>query len=98
MCDCNYSKACKLDQYLDTKNCSYKKRLISKLVLACEDEVLKTIETSLDDKKIRCEKNNCLIHTISLVNMYLLLLAVVYVSYCYYYTKDWIKKENLVSY
>ena len=36
-CDCDYSKTCKIDQYLDTKNCSYEKRLICKLVLACED-------------------------------------------------------------
>ena len=30
-CECN--KACKIDKYLDTKNCSFKKHLFGKLVL-----------------------------------------------------------------
>ena len=44
------NKACKVDEYLDTKNCSSKKRLIGKLVLVREDELLNTTETSPDDK------------------------------------------------
>ena len=41
---------------LDTKNCSLEKRLIGKLLLKCEDEMLNTTETSLNDKKKPCEK------------------------------------------
>ena len=63
-CDCEYNKACKIYEYLDIKNCSCKKRLISKLVLACDNKILNTTETSLDNKNITCEKNNCFIHTI----------------------------------
>ena len=48
-CDCEYDKACKSDEYLDIKNCSCEKRLIGKLLLACEDEILNTTEASLDD-------------------------------------------------
>ena len=54
--DFEFNKACKLDEYLDIKNCSCKKCLIGKLVLACEDEILVTTETSYDDKKATCEK------------------------------------------
>ena len=36
--ECN--KACKIDEYLDTKQCSCEKRLIGKLVSDSEDEVL----------------------------------------------------------
>ena len=50
-CDCEWNKACKIDEYLDIKNCSCEKRLIGKLVLACEGEISNTTETSLDDKK-----------------------------------------------
>ena len=32
MCDCECNKACKIDEYLDIKNCSSEKRLIGKLV------------------------------------------------------------------
>ena len=50
-CDCECNKACKIDE-IDIKNCSCKKRLIGKLVLVCEDEILNITETSLDDKKV----------------------------------------------
>ena len=50
-CDCECNKACKIDEYLDIKNCSCKKHLIGKLVLACDDEILNKTETSFDNKK-----------------------------------------------
>ena len=82
MCDSESNKACKIEEYLDTKNCSYEKLLFGKLVLACEDEILNTIETSLDDKKVTCKENNCLIHTISLIiiNNYIFVI----ISCCFY--------------
>ena len=58
MCDCGSNKACKTDEYLDIKNCSCKKCLFGKLALACEDEILNITETSLNDKKVTCEKDN----------------------------------------
>ena len=50
--DCECSKTCKIDESLDTKNCSCEKRLICKLVLGCNDEILNTTKTSPDDEKI----------------------------------------------
>ena len=64
-CDCECNKACEIGEYLEIKNCLWEKRLIRKLVLEYEDEILNTTETSLDDKKVTCEKINCFIHTIS---------------------------------
>ena len=52
MCDSGSNKACKIDEYLDIKNCSCKQRLFGKLALACEDEILNITETSLNDKKV----------------------------------------------
>ena len=49
-CDCKFNTACKIYEYLDTKNYSLKKRLISKLVLAFENEILNATETSPDNK------------------------------------------------
>ena len=60
-------KAYKIDEYLDIKNCSHKKRLIVQLSLEWDNEILNTTKTSLDDKNESCERNNCLIHKISLV-------------------------------
>ena len=45
-CACECNNACKIDEYLDTKNCLCKKRLNSKLVLECEDKTFNTTETS----------------------------------------------------
>ena len=71
-CGCKCNKTCKIDDYLDIKNCSCKKFLIVKLVLERADEILETTETSFDDKKATYEKNYCLIHTISLLVICLL--------------------------
>ena len=60
-------KAYKIDEHLDIKNCSHKKRLIVQLLLEWDNEILNTTKTSLDDKNESCERNNCLIHKISLV-------------------------------
>ena len=38
------------------KTCSCKNRLIGKLVLECEDEILNTTENSLANKKVLCKK------------------------------------------
>ena len=55
MRDCKCNKVCKIDEYLDTKNCSCEKCLIGKLVLECEDEILNTIEKLLNDKKLHMQ-------------------------------------------
>ena len=47
-CDCEYNRTCKIDKYLDVENCSFKKCLLGKLVLACDDEILNTTETLLN--------------------------------------------------
>ena len=39
MCNCECHKTCKIDDYLDIKKCSCKKRLVGKLVLECEDKI-----------------------------------------------------------
>ena len=56
MCDCECNKACKVNQYLDIKQCSCKKLLTEKLMLEREDEISNTIETSLNNKRSRCKK------------------------------------------
>ena len=70
------------------KNLSFEKRLIGKLVLECEDEMLNRTDTSVDNNKEVCEKYNCFIQLISLVIICLLLLVVVSTLCYYYYTRD----------
>ena len=86
-CDCECDGACKIGEYLDIKNRSRKKCLFDKLVLACEDEILDTIKTSIVHTKGTYQNNNCLIHTIFLVMIWL--LVVTFFSCYYYYAKHW---------
>ena len=65
-------------------------RLIGKIVLECEGEILNVTEAFLDDKKETCEKSYYLIHTVSLVILCLLFLTVVSFGCYYYFTRDWI--------
>ena len=76
------NKGYKIDEYLDIKIYLCEKHLLSKLVLACEDEIVSTTETSLVDKKVTCEKKNCPIHMVLLVIISLLQLVANSVS-CY---------------
>ena len=48
--ECN--KACKIYEYLYTNNFSCKNYLFNKLVLACEDKILNTTETSVFDENV----------------------------------------------
>ena len=81
-------KHLKLRNVYMLKNCSCEKRLIGKLVLECEDEMLNRTDTLVDDNIEACEKDNCFIQTISLVIICLLLLVVVSTRCHYYYTRD----------
>ena len=57
----------KIDNYLDAKSYSCEKRLITKLVSACEDEVLNTTESSPCVKIVTFGKSNYLIHIILMI-------------------------------
>ena len=82
---CECSSACKIDEYLEIKNCSCEEQLIPKLVLEPEDEILNTTQSLLDNKKVARQKSNCFINAVSLIVICTLLLAVASIScYCYY--------------
>ena len=88
--DCECNKASKINEYLDIKNCSCKKLLVGKLVLACG---IKYNRSLLVGKKVTPKKSGCLVYTFSWVIICLLLIAVISGSCYYYHTKYWIKKE-----
>ena len=54
--DCKCNRTSKIDEYLYLENCLCRERLISKLVLEGQNEILNTTETSPDDKKVICNK------------------------------------------
>ena len=96
ICNCEYNKTWKKDEYFDIKNCSCEESLFLKLAVAYVNDILNTTETLLNDKKVIREKNSCLIHKVSLVIICLLLLIVISISYYYYYTRDWIKRLRFI--
>ena len=38
-CDCQCDKACKVGEYLASKNCPYKKNIFNKFVMPCEYDI-----------------------------------------------------------
>ena len=61
-------------------NCSCKKDLIDKLVLAYEDEILTKTKISLDDEKVTCDEISFLVHNILLIIICLILIVSVSIS------------------
>lgn len=55
-CYCKCDKKSKIDECLDTKNCSCKKHLFDESVFACEDEILNTTKSSTVDEKVTYEE------------------------------------------
>ena len=92
-CDCKCNKACKIDEYLDTKNCSRKERLFGKLLSACKDEILNKTKTSVNHKKVTYRKVYCLLFTMFLVIISLLSLIVISNS-CYDYFENIIQNKK----
>ena len=76
-------------EYLDSKDCKCRNRLICKLVEKCnENETLITTDTiSVTNKKVSC-KYSCLIYITVLIVLCLTLLAIIFIS-CYYYYKEY---------
>ena len=82
--ECECDKSFDVGEYSDYEKCKCRKKLIDKLALECEGEILNTTDTILiTDKKVTC-KNNCLIYSILLIILCLILLATASIS-CYYY-------------
>ena len=73
-CECN--KACKINEYW-----SCEKRLIGKLALALEDEILNTTEVSRNGKKVTCKKKIIVLFTHDFIVNYMVLI----ISYHFYF-------------
>ena len=74
------------------ENCKCRNKLIDKLVLEWEDEILNAIPLKAINTISITEKNNCLIYIMLLIIMCLILLAIISVSCYYYHTRYWLKK------
>ena len=83
ICECVFDKSCNAREYLDFENCKYRKELIDKLVLECEDEILNAIPLNITNTISITEKNKCLIYIILLTIMCLISLAIVSINCCY---------------
>ena len=79
-CDCECNKTWKSVRNKNTKSCSWKKRLIDKLVLACEGEILTKTKISLGDEKVTCDEISFLVHNILLIIICLILIVSVSIS------------------
>ena len=95
--DCAINQACKIDKYLDIKNCSCEKLLIGKSVIQCEDEVLNITETSVGDKKKHAKKKLPSSQNF-FINYTFVIINCCFVWLLYLWHKRLDKKEHSVSY
>ena len=92
ICECKCDTLCDVGKYLCYENCKCRNKLIDKLVLEWEDEILNAIPLKAINTISVTEKNNCLIYIMLLIIMCLILLAIISVSCYYYHTRYWLKK------
>ena len=59
--ECESDKSCDFGEYLDYKNCTCEKRLVSKLVEECNETIDKEVEI-IDNNKNKC--NSCIVYIV----------------------------------
>ena len=67
ICECTCDKSYDAREHLDFENCKYRKELVDKLVLECEDEVLTATPLNTRNTISVTEKNNCFIYIILII-------------------------------
>ena len=95
-CECEYDKNCDFNEYLDSENCKYRKKLVDKLI----DECTKTVEKVKLAKISFAENENE--NKYSSCTVYIILMMVVFtiftgntIDFVYY---NWSLIKNNVSY
>ena len=68
-CECQCYKSCHFSEYLDYKNCKYKKRLVNKLVEECTENIDETrlVEINLTEcnsVENKCKHNSYTLYTV----------------------------------
>ena len=61
MSECECDNSCDFGEYLDYRNCTCKKRLVSKLVEECNETIDKEVEI-IDNNKNKC--NSCIVYIV----------------------------------
>ena len=92
ICDCKCDKSCDIGEYLDYKNCKFRKQLVDKLVEDCSeniDENEMIYNSTLNDHRKVC--NSCTLYIVLLVITFLLIIGISS-AYCYFHR--YLKRSN----
>ena len=73
-CDYECYKMCEIGEYLYIKNYACKEHVIDNLMVTYENETLNTTKTTIVDKKITYENNNCLMCNFSFTHLLLVIV------------------------
>ena len=71
-CECECDKSCNFGEYLDYKNCKYRKKLVDKLVEKCTENVKEEETTEIT----LCENKNK--HKCSSCTLYIVLFSIIF--------------------
>ena len=103
-CGCECYKSCDFSQYLDYKNCKFKKRLVNKLAEECtenieENRLVETNLTECSSVENKCKHNSCTLY-IGLFSILFRInvgLGTYFLYFHWYLEKDVTRVNNLMN-
>ena len=63
-CECECDKSCDIGEYLDYKNCTYKKRLVNKLVEECNETIDEEKKLTPAENENNYKHNSCILYIV----------------------------------
>ena len=93
-CGCECDKSCDVREYLDYKNCKYRKKLSHKLVEGCTETVEEVKIASKNEHKNKC--SSCILYIVLLTIIFTINIGVA--TYFVYYKYVNHNEENVSKY
>ena len=90
-CDCECDKSCDIREYLDYKNCKFRKKLVDKLVEECSENIDRN-EIIHNDYGNVC--SSCIIYIVLIVIAFLIIIGI---SSGFIYFHRYLKKNNAIT-
>ena len=99
-CECECDKSCNISEYLDSKNCKCKKRLVDKLIDKCNGGIDEVKLTKITHPKYENENsykgNSCTVYIVLFSIFFLINVGID--TYIFYYKYTNRNKRNVYKY
>ena len=89
-CKCECDKSCAIGEYLDYKNCKYRKKLIDRLIEECTENIEETrfVEKTFNKNKHENKYSSCIVYIVLFSLCFAINIGIaIYFVYSYWYLK-----------